>query len=303
MREQDDVHRVWWASRSAPGGRQLVGAPLSTPDCIPQDAEYGRRDAHPTRDMPVCFPGTQFFPNASPRGSGELPDFLLLCLDEREPLPHLLWESALGRVAVVARPCPPRRQMRGAVRRGFAWRGVMHGRSGDGKNSARVSSAHQLTEVRETAAMKFGAERRGTQRLCHVAMHSQIQNAPAAGQTSSIQHSVPPNTQPPAAAQRLNKKCPRVVEKAMDGNAETQSKTGPNRLPPASLLCVSASLRFFLRLITQSLSRFSRTPFSAGVAATPADPSGARLAGAGLRSLCAVPSAVSPCRPFSAPRA
>ena len=179
----------------------------------------------------------------------------------------------------------------------------MHGRSGDGKNSARVSSAHQLTEVRETAAMKFGAERRGTQRLCHVAMHSQIQNAPAAGQTSSIQHPMPPNTQPPAAAQRLNKKCPRVVGKAMDGNAETQSKTGPNRLPPASLLCVSASLRFFLRLITQSLSRFSRTPFSAGVAATPADPSGARLAGAGLRSLCAVPSAVSPCRPFSAPRA
>ncbi len=138
----------------------------------------------------------------------------------------------------------PRRQMRGAVRRGFAWRGVMHGRSGDGKNSARVSSAHQLTAVRETAAMKFGAERRGTQRLCHVAMHSQIQNAPAAGQTSSIQHSVPPNTQPPAAAQRLNKKCPRIVGKAMDRNAETQSKTGPNRLPPASLLCVSAFLRF-----------------------------------------------------------
>ena len=40
------------ASCVAPGGRQLANEPLSTPGCVPRDAEHGRRDARATRDTP-----------------------------------------------------------------------------------------------------------------------------------------------------------------------------------------------------------------------------------------------------------
>jgi len=56
------MSRVGWASRppccasrAAPGERPTPYERLPVFGCIPRDAEYGRRDAHPTRDMPSCF--------------------------------------------------------------------------------------------------------------------------------------------------------------------------------------------------------------------------------------------------------
>ena len=64
--ETSGVPRVARASRlqscvshAAPGGYPQASRTQMASVCIPQDAKYGRRDAHHARDMPSCFSSRQ----------------------------------------------------------------------------------------------------------------------------------------------------------------------------------------------------------------------------------------------------
>ena len=58
--------RVCSASRATPGGRQLVNESLSQSECVPRDAEHGRRDAHPT-PMHAVLPTPPTSPTSAAR--------------------------------------------------------------------------------------------------------------------------------------------------------------------------------------------------------------------------------------------